>query len=45
MSIQIQVDLREIYKLLCEDCKKKFVKYVKDKLDEEVIKKQLEGEA
>ncbi|MEM4436583.1 MAG: hypothetical protein QXO22_06495 [Thermosphaera sp.] len=43
MSVQIQVDLKELYKILCAECKKKLVKYVKEKLDEEVIRRQLEG--
>lgn len=44
MSVQVRVDLKEIYKMLCEECKKKLVKYVKEKMDEEVIRKQLEGD-
>lgn len=44
MSVQIKVDLKEIYKMLCPEDKKKLIKYIKEKLDEEVIKKQLEEE-
>ena len=43
MSIQIKIDLKEVYKMLCEDCRKKLIKYVKEKIDEEWIKRQLEG--
>ncbi|MEM3988553.1 MAG: hypothetical protein QXZ22_08180 [Sulfolobales archaeon] len=44
MSVQVRVDLKEIYKMLCDECKKKLVKYVKEKMDEEFIRKQLEGD-
>jgi len=43
MSVEIKVDLKEIYKMLCEDCKKKLIQYIKDKMSEELIRKQLEG--
>ncbi|MEM4977097.1 MAG: hypothetical protein QXT64_07230 [Desulfurococcaceae archaeon] len=42
MSVQIRVDLKELYRLLCKDCKTKLIKYVKEKMDEEFIRKQLE---
>jgi len=42
MSIEIKVDLKEIYKMLCDNCKKKLVNYIKEKMTEEIIKKQLE---
>ncbi|MEM4535381.1 MAG: hypothetical protein QXV81_08185 [Ignisphaera sp.] len=42
MSVQIRIDLKEIYRMLCEECKKKLVKYIKEKMDEEIIRKQLE---
>jgi len=44
MSVQVRVDLKEIYRMLCDECKKKLVKYVKEKMDEEFIRKQLEGD-
>lgn len=44
MSVQVRVDLKEIYKMLCDECKKKLVKYIKEKMDEEFIRKQLEGD-
>lgn len=44
MSVEIRVDLKEIYRMLCSECKKKLVKYIKEKMDEEVIRKQLEGD-
>jgi len=44
MSIEIKVDLKEIYKMLCPECKKKLVNYIKEKMAEEIIRKQLEGE-
>jgi len=43
MSIEIKVDLKEIYKMLCDNCKKKLINYIKEKMTEEIIKKQLEG--
>lgn len=42
MSVQIRVDLKEVYKMLCDECKRKLVKYIKEKMDEEVIRRQLE---
>jgi len=42
MSIEIKVDLKEIYKMLCDNCKKKLINYIKEKMTEEIIKKQLE---
>lgn len=42
MSVQIRVDLKEVYRMLCNECKKKLVKYIKEKLDEEMIRRQLE---
>lgn len=42
MSIQVKVDLKEIYRMLCDDCKKKLVRYIKERMDEEVIRRQLE---
>ncbi|MEM4846471.1 MAG: hypothetical protein QW794_01770 [Thermosphaera sp.] len=42
MSLQVRVDLKEIYRMLCSECKKKLVKYIKEKLDEEMIRRQLE---
>lgn len=42
MSIQVKIDLKEIYRMLCDDCKKKLVRYIKERMDEEVIRRQLE---
>ena len=42
MSVQIRIDLKEIYRMLCEECKRKLVKYIKEKMDEEAIRRQLE---
>jgi len=42
MSVQIRIDLKEIYRMLCEECRKKLVKYIKEKMDEEIIRRQLE---
>jgi len=42
VSIQVKVDLKEIYRMLCDDCKKKLVRYIKERMDEEVIRRQLE---
>lgn len=42
MSVEIRVDLKEIYRMMCNECRKKLVKYIKEKMDEEIIRKQLE---
>jgi len=42
VSVQVRVDLKEIYRMLCEECKRKLVKYIKEKMDEEAIRRQLE---
>jgi len=42
VSVQIRIDLKEIYRMLCEECKRKLVKYIKEKMDEEAIRRQLE---
>lgn len=42
MSVQIRIDLKEIYRMLCDDCKRKLVRYIKEKMDEEIIRAQLE---
>jgi hypothetical protein len=40
---QIPLNIKEIYKLLCPDCKKKLEDYVKDKLASQLAKRVLEG--
>ncbi|MEM3982472.1 MAG: hypothetical protein QXM71_07135 [Thermofilum sp.] len=42
MSVQVRVDLKEVYRMLCDECKRKLVKYIKERMDEEVIRRQLE---
>ena len=42
MSVQIRVDLKELYKRLCKECKSKLVSYIREKMDEEFIRRQLE---
>jgi len=37
MSVKINIDWKEVYKMLCENCRQKFKKYVKEKLLEEVV--------
>ena len=43
MNVTLTVDVKELYKVLCPECRKKMVKLVKVKLDEEVLLKLLEG--
>ena len=42
MSVQITVDLKEIYRQLCPKCKRKLEKLVRDKLSEQLAKRVLE---
>jgi len=47
MSVQIDVDLKELYNLLCKRCKKKMEKYIKNKIAEQLttnLLKDKEGE-
>jgi uncharacterized protein with PIN domain len=43
MSIQVNLSVKEIYKLLCPECKKELEKLVKSKLDDQLAKQVLEG--
>jgi len=43
VSVEVKVDLKEIYKMLCPECKRKLINYIKEKMSEELIRKQLEG--
>jgi len=40
VSIVIKIDWNEVYSFLCDDCKKKFREYVKQKAIEQAIEKQ-----
>lgn len=42
MSVQVRIDLKEVYRMLCDECKRKLIRYIKEKMDEEVIRRQLE---
>jgi len=44
MSVEIKVDLKEVYKMLCDNCKRKLINYIKEKVTEELIRRQLEGD-
>ena len=43
MSIQVNLSIKEVYKLVCADCKKKLEELVKDKMASELAKQVLEG--
>jgi len=43
MSVQLTVDLKELYQKLCPECKKKVLELIKMRPTEEIIKKALEG--
>ena len=43
--IQVNLSVKEIYKLLCPKCKKELEKLVKDKMASELAKQVLEGES
>jgi hypothetical protein len=43
MSIQVNLSIKEVYKLLCPKCKKELEKLVKDKMASELAKQVLEG--
>lgn len=45
MPEKIKVDIREIYRLLCPECKAKVGQMVKDKLTDQVVKDALEGKS
>lgn len=44
MSIQVNLSIKEIYSVLCEDCKKRLELLVKEKMDQSLVKKMLEGD-
>jgi len=41
--MEIKIDLKELYKRLSEPCREELVKYIKEKLTDELIRRQLEG--
>ena len=41
MSLNITISLKEIYDLLCDDCKRKLRDYIKSKVAEAVTKQLL----
>ena len=43
MSLNLSVDIKELYKQLCPKCKDKLLKLVKIQPDEQSIKKALES--
>jgi len=42
MSIQVTLTLKEIHAALCPKCKEKLEQMIKEKVDQQVIKKTLE---
>ncbi|MEM2196601.1 MAG: hypothetical protein QXI11_01990 [Thermoproteota archaeon] len=43
MSLTINVDIKEIYKIVCDECKKKIREYIQKKISEQLAEKVLEG--
>jgi hypothetical protein len=43
MSIKVSLDLREIYELLCDDCRRKLRELVARKVGEQVSSQLFEG--
>lgn len=43
MSIQVPLNIKEVYKLLCPKCKKKLEALAKDKIAQALTKNVLEG--
>ena len=41
--LQVNLSIKEIYKLLCPECKEKLEKLVKSKIDTQLAKQVLEG--
>ena len=37
MSVSVSIDLREIYELLCEECRKKLKKLIAEKVSEHIL--------
>jgi len=44
VSLRINVDLKELYRRLCEKCKKKMLQYIKEKMDEAVLEQMILGQ-
>jgi len=44
MSLQLTVDVKKLYKQLCDKCKKKMIKLVTMQPTEDMIRRVLEGE-
>jgi len=42
MSIQVSINLKEIYSLLCPKCKRRVQKYIKDKIAEKIASQILD---
>jgi len=42
MSIQVSINIAEIYKMLCPKCKKKVKKYIESKLASQIADKILQ---
>jgi len=41
VSVQVRVDLKELYKRLCPQCKRELVKLIRESLDEQLIEQML----
>jgi len=44
VSVEIKIDLKELYRRLPDKCKEELIKYIKEKLTEEIIRRQLESD-
>jgi len=45
MSQKVQLDIKEIYRLMCPECRDKLRDLVKGKLADQVVKQALEGQS
>ena len=44
MSAKINIDIRELYKQLSPECRKQLLKYIKEKLDEQMLEQMILGQ-
>lgn len=42
-GIQVQLSVREIYKVLCEECREKLRELIKDRISEQMVDQIIEG--
>ena len=40
-QLQLKLDLKKLYEMLCDDCKKKLLKLLKESIDDKLILKAI----